>query len=87
MVGRAEASLSVRFTDRSIDAPTDRLWTLGDGSISTGQHPVHVHTAEGTFAVTLTATNAAGADSETKADLISVMTGYKVFLPLTLRAP
>ncbi len=63
---------SVTFIDTSIGIPTDRLWTFGDGTISTEQNPVHTYVAAGTYTVSLNVTNPAGSDSLTKTDLVSV---------------
>jgi PKD repeat protein len=63
--------LTVTFADRSTGAPTAWLWEFGDGAMSTAQNPVHVYTAQGTYSVRLTVTNAEGSDDELK-------TGYVV---------
>ena len=52
---------NVQFTDASQNTPTAWLWTFGDGTSSTLQNPAHQYTTAGTYAVTLRATNAAGA--------------------------
>jgi PKD repeat protein len=64
--------LTVSFTDASTGAPTSWSWTFGDGGTSTAQNPSYEYTAEGTYAVSLTATNAYGSDVETKTDYITV---------------
>ena len=51
----------VQFTDASQNTPTSWLWTFGDGTTSTAQNPNHCYATAGTYAVTLRATNAAGA--------------------------
>ncbi len=56
---------TVSFTDSSSGGPTAWLWSFGDGKSSTARNPTHVFTASGVFAVTLTATNAAGSSSKT----------------------
>ncbi|HQP87603.1 MAG TPA: S8 family serine peptidase [Thermoanaerobaculia bacterium] len=56
---------TVSFTDSSSGGPTAWLWNFGDGKSSTARNPTHVFTASGVFAVTLTATNAAGSSSRT----------------------
>jgi PKD repeat protein len=66
------APLTVTFTDLSTNSPTSWLWDFGDGGTSTDQNPSHQYTAAGTYTVTLTATNAAGSDDETKTGYISV---------------
>ena len=66
------APLSVQFTDTSTNGPTSWAWTFGDGGTSAAKNPSHVYADPGTYTVTLTATNAAGSDSETKAGYITV---------------
>jgi PKD repeat protein len=66
------APLNVNFTDTSQNNPTSWQWSFGDGGISADRNPVHVYTKEGVYNVTLTATNAAGSDSITKPNFISV---------------
>ena len=51
---------------------TSYAWTFGDGGTSTAQNPGHTYTAAGSYTVTLTVTNAAGSDIETKAAYITV---------------
>jgi len=53
----------VQLTDASQNLPTAWLWTFGDGTTSTAQNPNHCYPAAGTYAVTLQATNAAGANT------------------------
>jgi PGF-pre-PGF domain-containing protein len=69
------APLTVTFTDVSTNAPTSWNWTFGDGSTSGEQHPVHIYQINGTYTVSLTATNAAGSGNFTKTDYITVSTG------------
>lgn len=57
---------AVIFTDVSTQAPTSWAWSFGDGGVSTAQNPGHTYAAEGTYAVTLTATNGAGQNSVSK---------------------
>jgi PKD repeat protein len=68
------APLTVAFTDSSTNAPTIWHWTFGDGDTTnaTDQNPVHTYLAPGTYTVTLTASNAGGANSSTRADYIVV---------------
>jgi PKD repeat protein len=65
--------LTVQFTDLSTESPTSWLWDFGDGSSSTEQNPTHVYRSGGAKTVVLTATNAVGSDSETKAGYINVV--------------
>jgi len=64
--------LAVAFTDQSTGSPTSWSWTFGDGGTSAAQNPSHTYTAAGSYTVILTATNAAGSDSETKTGYITV---------------
>ncbi len=66
------APLDVSFTDLSTGAPTSWAWTFGDGGTSTDQNPDYRYTANGTYTVGLTATNAYGSDIETKVGYITV---------------
>jgi uncharacterized repeat protein (TIGR02543 family) len=65
---------SVTFTDTSTNGPTSWSWTFENGtpSTSTAQNPTVTYNSVGTFDVSLTATNAAGSDTETKTDYIDV---------------
>jgi PKD repeat protein len=64
---------SVQFTDLSTDA-TSWSWSFSGGtpSSSTSQNPSVTYNTAGTYAVTLTATNAVGTDVETKTGFITV---------------
>jgi Zn-dependent metalloprotease len=65
---------SVTFTDTSTNSPTSWSWTFEGGTpgTSTAQNPTITYNTEGTFDVTLVATNAQGSDGETKVDYITV---------------
>jgi PKD repeat protein len=65
---------SITFTDQSTNNPTSWSWTLTGGtpSSSTAQNPSVTYNTAGTYSVTLTATNSAGSDSETKTGYITV---------------
>jgi PKD repeat protein len=69
-----DAPLEVAFTDQSTNSPTSWDWTFGDGGTSGAQNPSHSY-SQGTYTVSLTAANAYGQDSETKADYISASGG------------
>lgn len=58
-------NLTVIFNNLSTGtAPLSYRWTFGDGSpLSLQSDPVHTYAAPGTYAVTLTVTNAGGSDS------------------------
>ncbi|KAF5090824.1 PKD domain-containing protein [Methanospirillum sp. J.3.6.1-F.2.7.3] len=76
--------LTVQFTDLSTGGPTMWFWDFGDGIIpanatcsgtdcNTIANPVHTYTREGTYTVTLTASNQYGAsDTEVKQAFITV---------------
>lgn len=64
--------LTVAFTDQSTNIPTSWAWNFGDSTTSTAQHPSHIYSAAGTYTVTLTVSNAAGSDGETKTSYITV---------------
>lgn len=66
------AALTVAFTDLSSGPPTSWAWDFGDGGTSTLQHPTHVYTTPGPYAVTLTVSNTVGGDGVTKVDYITV---------------
>lgn len=76
------APLTVVFTDLSTNTPTSWLWDFGDGDTSTTQHPSHVYDSPGTYTVSLTATNAAGSDTETKVAFIETTTADPYTPPL-----
>jgi len=63
---------SISFTDQSTNTPTSWLWTFGDGATSTAQNPTHEYTANGTYSVTLQATNAIGPGTLTKTNYIVI---------------
>ena len=66
--------LTIQFNDASMDA-TSWSWNFGDGSaISHLKSPSHVYTADGTYSVTLTATNSFGSSTITKSDYITTGT-------------
>ena len=69
------APLSVSFTDLSTENPISWSWDFGDGGTSTDQNPTYVYNTDGTFTVSLTATNADGSDTETKVDYVIVDPG------------
>ncbi|GEM_PF-789751 len=66
------APLLVTFTDQSTNNPTGWNWDFGDGATSGEQNPQHEYTSAGSYTVSLTASNADGSDTETKADYITV---------------
>jgi PKD repeat protein len=66
---------SIQFTDQSTNNPTQWSWSFPGGtpSGSTVQHPIVTYDTQGTYPVTLTASNSAGSDTETKVDYITVL--------------
>lgn len=56
--------LAVNFTDLSSGGGTVFNWNFGDGNSSAAQNPSHTYTAAGSYTVTLTVSNAAGACSD-----------------------
>ncbi|MDG1477133.1 MAG: GEVED domain-containing protein [Vicingaceae bacterium] len=69
---------NVCFTDESLNSPTSWLWYFGDGTTSFQQNPCHSYAADGTYTVSLIATNANGSDSDTIVDYITVNLGGQV---------
>lgn len=57
---------AVSFVDVSTNSPTAWAWDFGDGATSTEQDPIHTYTTAGDYNVCLTASNAAGSDTECK---------------------
>jgi len=56
-------ALTVVFRDTSTGNPTRWRWDFGDGTRSSQQNPTKSYSREGTFIVTLTASNADSSDS------------------------
>ena len=70
----ADNGLLVNFTNASLNADT-YSWDFGDGESSTETSPSHTYAADGTYDVTLTATNSGGSNSVTiQIELTSVLT-------------
>lgn len=67
---------SVTFTNTSSNNPTSLSWQFEGGTPATSNDdsPVVTYDTEGTYQVSLTATNAYGEDTETKANYITVET-------------
>ncbi|NIM16707.1 MAG: PKD domain-containing protein [Candidatus Aminicenantes bacterium] len=65
---------SVNFTDTSTNNPTSWSWSFEGGtpSTSTAQNPTITYNTAGTYDVSLTVSNSAGSDSETKYNYITV---------------
>jgi PKD repeat protein len=66
---------SVTFTDQSTGNPDAWDWIFDGGTPGTSaqQNPIITYYTQGTYTVTLTATNAYGSDTETKVDYITVL--------------
>jgi PKD repeat protein len=62
----------VKFTDKSSNSPTSWAWDFGDTATTTVQNPTHAYQLKGIYTVALTARNANGKDTETKASYINV---------------
>ncbi len=69
---------TVQFTDQSTNTPTSWLWDFGDGNTSLIKNPTHTYVTNGDYTVTLTATNNFGTDTETKEDLLHVISEEQV---------
>ncbi len=81
---------TVVFNDQSTNGPTSWSWsfnpttvTFVNGTSSTSQNPEVTFDADGTYTVTLVATNAYGSDTETKTDYITATTPPPFSLPWT----
>ena len=61
-----QTGAAVTFTDASTGGPTSWQWSFGDGGTSTLRNPTHAYAVAGTYAVTLTASNAGGSSQTTR---------------------
>ncbi len=66
---------TITFTDNSALNATSWQWNFGDGNSSTEQNPGHTYTNEGTYTVSLTASNGVLNYTKTKTDYITVTAG------------
>jgi len=64
--------LTVSFTDQSSNNPSSWEWNFGDGTTTFAPNPNHEYDDWGSFTVSLTVTNPAGSDTETKTNFITV---------------
>ena len=64
--------LAVQFNDTSARLPMKWNWSFGDGTFSLLQNPVHVYAVDGTYSVSLNATNHGGSNTTTKPGYITV---------------
>lgn len=67
--------LTVNFTDQSFNSPTSWLWSFGDGNSSDQQHPTHIYNLDGSYTISLVATNGHGSDTLAKTNYIVVGSG------------
>ncbi len=63
---------TISFSDQSSSTPTSWSWNFGDATTSTVQNPTHTYTANGTYTVSLTATNALGNNTYTRTSYITI---------------
>ena len=66
--------LKVQFSDKSTGSPTSWKWNFGDGKTSTSRNPAHTYTKAGKYTVSLTIKNAAGTNTKTIKNYITVKT-------------
>ncbi|WP_143727179.1 kelch repeat-containing protein, partial [Methanoculleus chikugoensis] len=64
--------LAVQFNDTSTGGPTSWSWNFGDGATSIDQNATHTYAAAGTYNVSLTVSNAAGSNTYTGDNYITV---------------
>jgi len=64
--------LKVTFTDTSTGTPAGWKWNFGDGSKSFSQNPTHKYSKAGIYTVSLTVKNAAGTNTKTIKNYITV---------------
>jgi len=64
----------ITFINQSVNG-TSYQWNFGDAATSALQNPVHTYTANGTYTVTLIASNQCGSDTIT--NIISIATGLE----------
>ncbi|MBN4061813.1 PKD domain-containing protein [Bacteroidales bacterium AH-315-I05] len=62
---------AVSFTDLSTNSPVSWLWDFGDGNTTSAQNPSHTYNLNGTYTVSLTATNSLGNDTEIKTNYVT----------------
>ncbi len=54
------AGQPIQFSDQSSNGTTAWFWDFGDGSTSAEQHPIYTYAVDGSYSVTVAATNDAG---------------------------
>ncbi|NBR14231.1 MAG: PKD domain-containing protein, partial [Crocinitomicaceae bacterium] len=79
------AGQSVQFTSTSTGNPTSYSWSFTGGTpaTSTSQNPTVTYPSPGTYAVSLTATNAQGNNTNNQTSYITVSSNTGLSLPLT----
>jgi PKD repeat protein len=80
---------TVQFTDNSLLNPTSWSWSFPGGtpSTSTAQNPVVTYNTAGTYAVTLTVTNANGSSTRTTPAVVTVSNAVPVANFISRQAP
>jgi len=68
---------TVKFTDKSTNAPTSWIWNFGDTAESADQNPAHSYQLKGIYTISLTARNDNGKDTEVKKEYVNVGIGPK----------
>ena len=64
---------AITFSDNSTGNPTSWVWNFGDGNSTTLQNPTHTYSSPGIYNVTLTLSDGATTDTETKTSFITVV--------------
>lgn len=67
----SNSGLTYNFVNNSSSNSTSFLWTFGDGNTSTEVNPVHTYSQQGSYNVTLSASNACG--SQTANNTVNVI--------------
>jgi PKD repeat protein len=62
----------VTFLDKSTGSPNSWSWNFGDKGTSTSQNPAYTYSKIGTYTVSLTVRNAAGNNTKTISNQVSV---------------
>jgi PKD repeat protein len=63
---------TIHFTDKSTNEPTSWLWTFGDGTTSTEQHPAKAYSDTGKYTVSLKVQNIIGENTKTVNSYITI---------------
>ncbi|WP_410508508.1 PKD domain-containing protein [Methanosarcina hadiensis] len=71
-VTSGKVPLNVQFNDTSTGSPATWNWNFGDGNSSTEKNPKHIYSTAGNYTVALTVSNAAGSNTATKSNYITV---------------